>query len=148
MMEASLWHPVALSSAVEQTPLAVQLLERDVVLWRADDGAVQAFADQCPHRGARLSLGRVHNNKLECAYHGWQFGPGGQCAHMPAMPDFKPAAVHCARRFEAREAQGLVWVRLQAGAESTELPVFTAEDDSRLRKLNCSKTRSRNCRKC
>ena len=70
MMEASLWHPVALSTAVEKTPLAVQLLERDVVLWRADDGAVQAFADQCPHRGARLSLGRVHDNRLECAYHG------------------------------------------------------------------------------
>ena len=137
MVEASLWHPVALSGTVEQTPLAVQLLERDVVLWRDDGGTVQAFADQCPHRGARLSLGRVHNNRLECAYHGWQFAPGGQCVHMPAMPDFKPAAVHCARRFEAREAQGLVWVRLQAGAEKTGLPVFTAESDSRLRKLNC-----------
>ena len=138
MMEASLWHPVALSSAVEQAPLSVQLLERDVVLWRDDDGAVQAFADQCPHRGARLSLGRVHNNKLECAYHGWQFASGGQCVHMPSMPDFKPAAVHCARRFDACEAQGLVWVRLEAPeAEATELPVFTAEGDTRLRKLNC-----------
>ena len=138
MMEASLWHPVALSDAVQHTPLAVQLLERDVVLWRADDGAVQAFADRCPHRGARLSLGRVHDNRLECAYHGWQFAPGGQCVHMPAMPDFQPAAVHCARRFEACEAHGLVWVRLQAGAETaTALPVFAAEGDSRLRKLNC-----------
>ena len=75
MVEASLWHPVALSGAVQQTPLAVQLLKRDLVLWRADDGAVQAFADQCPHRGARLSLGRVHNNRLECAYHGWPLDP-------------------------------------------------------------------------
>ena len=138
MMEASLWHPVALSDAVQHTPLAVQLLERDVVLWRADDGAVQAFADRCPHRGARLSLGRVVDNRLECAYHGWQFAPGGQCVRMPAMPDFQPAAVHCARRFEACEAHGLVWVRLQAGAETaTALPVFAAEGDSRLRKLNC-----------
>ena len=137
MMEASLWHPVAMADAVRQAPLAVQLLERDVVLWRADDGAVQAFADQCPHRGARLSLGRVRDNRLECAYHGWQFGPGGQCLHMPAMPDFAPAPVHCARRFEAREAHGLVWVRLQAGAQDTGLPAFAAEDDSRLRKLNC-----------
>ena len=46
MVEASLWHPVALSGAVQQTPLTVQLLERDLVLWRADDGAVQAFAEQ------------------------------------------------------------------------------------------------------
>ena len=37
MVEASLWHPVALSGAVQQTPLAVQLLKRDVVLWRAED---------------------------------------------------------------------------------------------------------------
>ena len=137
MIEATLWHPVAQSHDVAQTPLAARLLQRDIVLWRDGEGHARAFADQCPHRGARLSLGRVRDNRLECAYHGWQFGPGGQCLHMPAMPDFAPAPVHCARRFEAREAHGLVWVRLQAGAQDTGLPAFAAEDDSRLRKLNC-----------
>ena len=53
MVESTLWHPVALSEAVAaQSPLAVQLLEQPVVLWRDSGGAVHALADQCPHRGA------------------------------------------------------------------------------------------------
>jgi nitrite reductase/ring-hydroxylating ferredoxin subunit len=48
-----LWHPVALASAVQGAPLAACLLEQPLVLWRDDAGQVQAFADRCPHRGAR-----------------------------------------------------------------------------------------------
>lgn len=135
MIEATLWHPVALSADVVQAPVPVRLLQRDLVLWRDDAGTLQAFADQCPHRGARLSLGRVHAGRLECPYHGWQFAASGQCEHVPALPSFTPPAAHCAHRFDACEAQGLVWVRLEAGTAS--LPSFEAESDARLRKLNC-----------
>ncbi|MDP3227744.1 MAG: aromatic ring-hydroxylating dioxygenase subunit alpha [Acidovorax sp.] len=136
MVESSLWHPVALVGDVAQTPVAVQLLDQPVVVWRDAAGAVHAFADQCPHRGARLSLGRVTpQGQLECPYHGWQFAADGRCTHVPALPAFVPPPGHCARAFEAREAHGLVWVRMQEG--SAALPTFEAEDDARLRKLNC-----------
>ncbi|APW38703.1 (2Fe-2S)-binding protein [Rhodoferax koreense] len=135
MIEASHWHPVALADALQQAPLAVCLLAHDLVLWRDSTGAVQAFADQCPHRGARLSLGRVADGRLECPYHGWQFTAGGRCVRVPALPAFVPPAAHCARNFEAREARGLVWVRLAQG--DLDLPAFAAEDDAELRKLNC-----------
>ena len=136
MVESTLWHPVALAGDVAHTPLAVQLLDQAVVLWRDATGGVQAFADQCPHRGARLSLGRVTpQGQLECPYHGWQFEGSGQCTHVPALPAFAPPATHCARRHEACEAHGLVWVRIAPG--SAALPPFAAEHDARLRKLNC-----------
>ncbi len=135
MIEKTLWHPVALSSGVADAPLAVQLLQRELVLWRDGAGTVQAWADQCPHRGARLSLGRIEQGRLECPYHGWQFATGGPCVLVPALPAFKPPATHCAHAFEAREAHGLVWVRLESG--SSGLPAFAAEADARLRKLNC-----------
>lgn len=136
MVERSLWHPVVLAGDVAQAPVAVQLLEQAVVLWRDADGVVHAFADQCPHRGARLSLGRVTAaGQLECPYHGWQFAGSGQCTHVPALPGFVPPPAHCARAFEACEAHGLVWVRLEPG--TTALPAFAAEDDARLRKLHC-----------
>lgn len=87
MAESAWWHPVALAGEVAQAPVAVQLLEQPVVLWRDATGAVQAFADQCPHRGARLSLGRVTpEGQLECPYHGWQFAAAGQCTHGAAAP--------------------------------------------------------------
>ncbi|MBY0409799.1 MAG: aromatic ring-hydroxylating dioxygenase subunit alpha, partial [Burkholderiaceae bacterium] len=68
-------------------------------------------------------------------YHGWQFAASGQCTLVPALPTFVPPPTQCARRFETREAYGLVWVRMQGDA--TTLPAVGAEDDARLRKLNC-----------
>ena len=136
MVESTLWHPVALAGDVANTPLAVQLLEQPLVLWRDGLGGVQALADRCPHRGARLSLGRVTvQGQLECPYHGWQFEGTGQCTHVPALPAFVPPTTHCARHHEACEAHGLVWVRIAPGGAA--LPPFAAEDDARLRKLNC-----------
>ncbi len=138
-MENQLWHPVALSEAVTVAPLAAELLERPLVLWRDGSGAVQAWADQCPHRGARLSLGKVCKGRLECPYHGWQFAAGGPCVHVPALPGFVPPASHAARAYVCQEQYGLVWVRMAAphAAVTPPLPQFEAEADAQLRKLNC-----------
>jgi phenylpropionate dioxygenase-like ring-hydroxylating dioxygenase large terminal subunit len=142
MIEAQHWHPVALATDLATEPLAAVLLGQALVLWRDGAGVVQAWADQCPHRGARLSLGKVVNGKLECGYHGWQFESGGRCVAVPAVPAFQPPATHCARVFAAREAHGLLWVRLQPVDEGgdqapADLPQFAAESDPQLRKLNC-----------
>jgi len=134
-VEATLWHPVSLSRALGAQPLAAQLLTRAIVLWRDDQGVAHAWADQCPHRGARLSLGRVCEGRLECPYHGWQFDGAGQCQLIPALPGFCPPAGHRATTFEACEAYGLLWVRLAPGHAA--LPLFAAEADERLRKVNC-----------
>jgi len=135
MIERQHWHPVAAVESVGSTPLAARLLSEDLVLWRDAAGAVHAWPDRCPHRGAKLSLGRVEQGRLECPYHGWQFAPSGQCLRVPALPQFTPPATHRVQAFEAREAHGLVWVRLAPG--EAELPAFGAEGDARLRKLNC-----------
>ena len=148
MIEHTLWHPVALSADVADKPVAAQLLGQALVLWRDGQGAVHAWADKCPHRGAKLSLGRVVHgvdsatgvgqSKLECAYHGWQFGAGldvgfidkGRCTLVPALPEFVPPAGHCATVFAAREAYGLVWVRLGAACAAEADAVATTEDET------------------
>jgi len=113
--ETAHWHPVAALVDVQAQPVAVQLLDQSLVLWRDEAGAVHAWADQCPHRGARLSLGRVCAGRLECPYHGWQFAPSGQCVRVPALPDFVPPAAHAARVFTVQVWCELVWVYLQPG---------------------------------
>lgn len=135
MNEASLWHPVALLTDLSDQPLAAQLLGHDIVLWKNSVGQVQAWADRCPHRGAKFSLGRVVNDRLECGYHGWQFNSSGQCTLVPALPTFTPPVSHCARVHEAQEAYGLIWVRLEKS--DSVIPAFEAESDARLRKVNC-----------
>jgi phenylpropionate dioxygenase-like ring-hydroxylating dioxygenase large terminal subunit len=137
MIESAMWHPVVAADELGSEPLALRLLGEDVVLWRDVTGAAHAFADRCPHRGTKLSLGRVveGGTRLECPYHGWQFVASGQCVSIPAVPEFTPPASHRACAFEVCEASGLVWVRLEAG-DST-LPAFEAEHDPHLRKLLC-----------
>lgn len=135
--EARLWHPVCEAAALLDQPRAARLLGQDLVLWRDASGASHAFIDQCPHRGARLSLGRVCEGRLTCPYHGWAFEGDGRCARIPAVPGFTPPASHAARAVAAREGHGLIWVRLQADADDPGLPCFAAEDDARLRKVLC-----------
>ncbi|OYU78618.1 MAG: (2Fe-2S)-binding protein, partial [Burkholderiales bacterium PBB5] len=143
MIEAQMWHPVALAEALatgaDAAPLAVDLLAQPLVLWRDSAGQPQAFTDRCPHRGARLSLGRVCAGRLECPYHGWRFEPGGQLAQIPALPGFVPPASHRATAHPVLERHGLLWVLLQPPADGPlpALPAFAAEADERLRKVNC-----------
>lgn len=149
MIESQLWHPVIASHQVRDQPVACALLGQPLVLWREqahDVHRVHAWADRCPHRGARLSLGRVliglHGTRLECPYHGWQFGSEGRCQHVPAAPDFVPPASHCAAVFEAREHHGLVWVRLQPPSQVpapalADPPVFAPGDDPAWRTVVC-----------
>lgn len=161
MIERQLWHPVMAGMHLRDEPIAVSLLGQELVLWRehGHDGpaVVHAWADRCPHRGAKLSLGRVlthlHGARLECPYHGWQFAGDtaahqagsqcGRCVHVPAAPTFEPPATHKATAFEACERHGLVWVRLErpeAGRVPDALaqpPAFEPWADPQWRTLIC-----------
>jgi phenylpropionate dioxygenase-like ring-hydroxylating dioxygenase large terminal subunit len=149
MIEHHHWHPVASLTALGSTPLAVKLLDQDLVLWRDQSGAVHAFADQCPHRGARLSLGRVVGDRLECAYHGWQFDTQAQCRLIPATPELTPSVALKACQYQTQLAYDLIWVRMSASAPASEgsaqasdaalavLPLFPAEHEAKLRKTAC-----------
>ena len=137
MIERSLWHPVASAASLGETPLAATLLDEPLVLWRNASGAPQVFADRCPHRGARLSLGCVRGGELECAYHGWRFEGGGRAVAIPALPGFVPPPGHRATVHAVREYCGLLWVRLAgSAADDPAPPAFAAEHDARLRKVN------------
>jgi phenylpropionate dioxygenase-like ring-hydroxylating dioxygenase large terminal subunit len=145
-VEARYWHPVAAQSELQQDPIGVTLLEQPLVLWRDQSGVVHAWLDRCPHRGARLSLGIVVNDQLQCAYHGWRFDGSARCAHVPAVPDFVASDHHSATPFEAQIRYGLVWVRLDSSeahhsevnlSRNTAIAAFAAESDEALRKVNC-----------
>ena len=135
MIEKSLWHPVADERTLGSSPMAVSVLEHPLVLWRDSSGSVHAWTDRCPHRGARLSMGQIAQDRLQCPYHGWQFDTRGQCRLIPASAELKPPAGYCASDHPVAVQHGLIWVQLQAQAEA-EVPPF-ADESSGLRLLNC-----------
>jgi phenylpropionate dioxygenase-like ring-hydroxylating dioxygenase large terminal subunit len=100
------WHPVLPVRALRRAPVGVRLCGHDLALFRAANGSIGAFDDQCPHRRMRLSLGSVDGDKLRCKYHGWTFAQDGQ-GESPGTPKLHA----CVRSFDTREAEGYIWVK-------------------------------------
>ncbi|MBX3606549.1 MAG: aromatic ring-hydroxylating dioxygenase subunit alpha [Piscinibacter sp.] len=131
--EARHAHPVVAAPDLGAAPLAVRLLGEDWVLWRDAAGAPRAAPDRCPHRGTRLSLGRVCDGQLECPYHGWRFDAAGRCVAIPALPGFQPPASHALAVQPLHEAHGLLWLQPDGGAP--RLPPFAGGMLDHLRQL-------------
>ena len=95
--------------------LLVNIAGTPVVVLRATDGNLRAFANVCRHRAGPLVLssGKGLGN-LRCKYHGWLYNQAGQLVAAPEMQDaqdFRMADVRLPR-FRVREWQGLVFAAL------------------------------------
>ncbi len=120
----SSWHPVAWDRALAPGAcLAVRLFDRELVVWRDTRGALSALDDRCPHRGTRLSIGRVEADGLACAYHGWRFARDGRCLAMPAHPQLEPQARCNAAAHEVAIDGGAIVVRLAAATPLDDAPL-------------------------
>ena len=120
------WIPIALSRDVPVgVTRAVIVDNREVMIWRGDDGVAQVWEDRCPHRGMRLSLGFVRGNALNCLYHGWQYGAGANCLRIPAHPDLTVPPTIRANAYAAAETGGMVWMNEAAANEPPILPELT-----------------------
>jgi phenylpropionate dioxygenase-like ring-hydroxylating dioxygenase large terminal subunit len=129
------WYVVAESADVASAPVAVRLLGRDLVIWRAGDGTVAAAPDRCPHREAPLSAGTVDDGCLVCPYHGWTFESDGRCVRVPSSPAAVPVPPKAhLRRLHAVERYGLVWVC--PGEPVAGIPEIEFESDASYRRIN------------
>ncbi len=106
------WYPVTfVQDLPSDRPYSFSLYDEPLVLFRNQEGKLGCLTDRCPHRAARLSDGQIIEGKIECLYHGWQFGSEGECLHIPQLPaDAKIPAKACVQSFVTVECQGLVWV--------------------------------------
>ena len=106
------WHPVARSASVGSDPVAATLLNKQLVLFRADDKIV-ALEDLCIHRGTPLSLGWLQDCQIVCHYHGWRYDRNGVCTHIPTLPeDGRIPPTARVRKYRCEQRYGLVWVAL------------------------------------
>ncbi len=100
------WHPVMLASALGKAPRLAQVWGREVVVFRGEGGRVGALDERCPHRGMRLSKGKVEGDRIVCPYHGWCYGRDGQ-GESPGTPRLKARAVS----YEVVERHGAIWIK-------------------------------------
>ena len=117
------FYVACLSEELALGPLARVIAGVPLVLFRSQ-GRAAALIDRCPHRNVPLSLGRVlPDGRLECAYHGWQFGCDGVCQKIPGLAKEADALEKRAEACQVREQDGLVWVCPEPGV-TPEAPPF------------------------
>ncbi len=136
------WYVAAQSSDVTDAPFRTRMLGCDFVLFRDAAGEVVCLSDICCHRGASLSRGACSNGRVQCPYHGWEFGSTGQVELIPSLgPDARiprRARVDC---YPVEERYGLIWAFLGDMPDSARpelpelLPEYGDEDTWRMTRL-------------
>ncbi|MEC4983723.1 MAG: aromatic ring-hydroxylating dioxygenase subunit alpha [Oscillatoria sp. PMC 1068.18] len=104
------WYVVARSNEVKNTPVSITLWKQKIVLFRDETGNICALEDRCPHRQVKLSSGKLINNQLECAYHGWQFSSTGQCISVPYLTAKQKLPSCKIRTYPVKELDGFIWL--------------------------------------
>lgn len=104
------WYPVLPSWGVHSDPVGITRLAQNIVLWRDNDGQVNAVEDRCPHRGARLSLGWNLGDRLACWYHGIEVKGDGVVATVPAMDSAPMVGKQCVRPYPVKEIEGAIFL--------------------------------------
>ncbi|WP_375513251.1 Rieske 2Fe-2S domain-containing protein [uncultured Nostoc sp.] len=137
------WYPVSPIQDIDpKRPTSVVILGLRLVIWKPKSSKTyQVFLDQCPHRLAPLSEGRVdtQTGNLMCSYHGWQFDPQGICTHIPQIENSEIVTKNqknlCAVTLPVRQENDLLWVWPDAKsaeqASVTPLPLSPQIDASK-----------------
>ena len=96
---------------------------RDLVVFRAEDGAAHVLDAHCAHLGAHLGHGgRVEGKALVCPFHAWRWDGAGRCVDIPYAKKI-PAKARM-RAWPVCEKNGFVfvWHHRDGKPPSFELP--------------------------
>ncbi|MEO0540236.1 MAG: Rieske 2Fe-2S domain-containing protein, partial [Cyanobacteria bacterium P01_A01_bin.105] len=134
---AEAWHPIFYIEDLDKAkPHRFTLLEQALVIWWEPQAQTwRVMADQCPHRLAPLSEGRINEaGQLECPYHGWAFSGEGRCEHIPQQPAEGGAHLSnraCVTSLPTAVRQGLLFVYpgKPENAASVTVPIIDPVED-------------------
>jgi phenylpropionate dioxygenase-like ring-hydroxylating dioxygenase large terminal subunit len=116
------WYALTASRNVGNAPVAIERFGERIVLWRDGTGAVHAQEDRCPHRGARLSQGRVIDDAIACPYHGIRIDAEGRIAQVPALPGCPIEGRLAVRTYAVAEVADAVFAYFPTPAGETAPP--------------------------
>ncbi len=103
------WFVLAHSKDIHSgKPTAIKVLNKDLVAYR-DGKAIVVFDDECPHRRAPLSKGKVKDGCITCPYHGWKFNKDGVCTNIPGLINQKKLNTQLSS-YQTFEANNIVFI--------------------------------------
>ena len=123
------WYPVAKTVEIKPNqPHGIKLLGEKLVLWREASGKISCIEDFCPHRGAPLSYGEVHEGNIACRYHGVVVDGEGVVVSVPAMPECALEGRKALKSYEVTEAHDAVFVYVPSVDQPTAPPLVLPKD--------------------
>ena len=104
------WYIACRSDDLAEVPIARELLNAPLVLFRDRAGHPHTLFDRCAHRNVALSTGCVKGDQLMCRYHGWRYSGDGVCRLVPGLASASEGKGRRVKSFKTREQQGFIWV--------------------------------------
>jgi len=109
------WYVVGRSIDFRARPRFVQCVGNQWVVFRDRFGQVHVLDAYCPHLGANLADGKVHDDCIECPFHGWKIRGDG-CV-VGESDNGSPRDAQCrTRSWAVEELHGWVLVYHRHGA--------------------------------
>ncbi len=121
------WYAILPSKKVKPGSLtAVKRLNLDLVLFRSAAGELGCVVDQCTHRGAALSAGKMSGDCVRCPFHGLEFDKGGKCTFIPAngKADTQDKSRYNVRAYPVKEVDDIIFLWYGDADKQTEKPPF------------------------
>lgn len=129
------WYAILPAKEVRANQIVgVKRMNLELALFRDGNGVLGCVVDQCTHRGAALSLGKVKGDCIQCPFHGIEFDKTGKCTHIPAngKSSLADKTRYNIRHYVVREGNGIIYLWYGDEEKRTDkLPFFDEEiDDS------------------
>lgn len=102
------WYVAAFAHEIGRALVGRTIVNTPLVIYRKQDGAVVALDGRCPHRHFPLAKSCLEGDSVRCGYHGFAFGPDGQCIDVPSQ-ERAPQAIRVAT-YPVIEHGPWVWV--------------------------------------
>jgi phenylpropionate dioxygenase-like ring-hydroxylating dioxygenase large terminal subunit len=123
------WYVVLESKELKRDkPLRAKRFSKNLVLWRDVNSKALCMADECCHRGASLSCGKIVGGMLECPFHGFIYDGSGNVGVIPANGKNRPVPETMKiRSYKTYEDFGLIWLWWGDNDLIKEYPFFFKE---------------------
>ncbi|MGE4595175.1 MAG: aromatic ring-hydroxylating dioxygenase subunit alpha [Gammaproteobacteria bacterium] len=125
------WHPVFLSKDLDEQPVAIKILDEELVIFRDKSGNLGLVHKHCPHRQASLEFGMCTDSGIQCCYHGWHFAADGSILDVPGQPEKAADMIKQRVRLGAyptHEYKGLIFAYMGPIESIPEFPVYDSFD--------------------
>lgn len=100
---------------------AINLMNRELVLYRGQNGKITALDAYCPHMGAHLAQGRVEGNQIRCFFHRWRFNEEGNCTEIPCLNKLPNTPISI-RNWPVAERYQMIWVWIGNTSPTHDVP--------------------------